>query len=79
MNVLSRQRVERVKCTICSVGYNPRLTQWACPVCDERAPGRAVDGEATAPESDLRLVIVLTATALNVAVLVFFAVVAAHA
>ena len=68
-------------CTRCDVKYDPSLTRWACPVCDEDAPlastGRRRWREWDDPDSRL-LAIVAAATIGNVLILGLLALAVLH-
>jgi hypothetical protein len=68
-------------CTRCDVRYDPSLTRWSCPVCDQSAPaaatGRRRLREWDDPDSRL-LAIVAAATIGNVLLLAILAFAVLH-
>lgn len=61
---------DAVVCTRCAAPYRPRLTDWACPVCDTAAPGAETRRRRRFEDDDDRLLaIVLLATLANVVLL----------
>lgn len=68
-------------CTRCDVRYDPSLTRWACPVCDEAAPEAAGSKRRLRqwddPDSRL-LAIVAAATIGNVLILGLLAIAVLH-
>ncbi len=63
-------KTARVDCGVCHVAYAPRLTGWACPVCDTAAPGAQTRRSRLVDSADDRLLaIVLVATIANVLLL----------
>lgn len=59
----------RVRCRRCEVAYRPERTDGECPICREPAPGhRGRDGRAD-DDLDVRSMIVIGMSALNLLVL----------
>lgn len=62
---LTRPAFARTRCARCAVDFRPARTDGECPVCREPAPGNAPvdrDGEAV---PDMRALIVVGMSALN--------------
>ena len=57
----------RITCERCSAPYDPKLVDWACPVCDTAAPG--VNRRIGLGDDDKLTAIVLAGTLLNIALL----------
>jgi hypothetical protein len=69
----------QVRCGTCNAPYRPRLTGWACPVCDAAPPDGAAHRPWLALSPDDRLMaIVFVGTLLNVLLLGLLAALALH-
>jgi hypothetical protein len=69
-----------VQCQHCRVHFRPRLTRWACPVCDVDVPGGPAAGNQLAwHDPGTRVVaIVITATVVNLLLLAILTIIATH-
>lgn len=57
--------VERITCARCDVRYRPSRTDGECPICCESAPGHTGRGQRDDDELDLRAMIVVGMSAVN--------------
>lgn len=74
MTPVARPDADRISCGRCDVTFRPDRTDGECPICREPAPGFAPAGRNGAEHVDLRTVIVVGMSAVN---LLFLAVLAA--
>jgi hypothetical protein len=76
--LLSSYPQDRVRCATCAAPYHPRLTDWACPVCDTAAPVTAGRRRLGLSPDDRLMTIVAVGTLLNVLLLGLLAAFALH-
>lgn len=71
---------DRITCTRCSASYDPSLTRWACPVCDEIPADLSAkpDSRRIDDPDDRLIAIVAGATLANVLLMAILALAVLH-
>lgn len=65
MTAPTELEVQRVTCARCEVRYRPERTDGECPICREVAPGHEGRGQSADDGIDLRAMIVVGMSAVN--------------